>query len=146
MASRKQRKRRQKELRHEYEYVYVDEEGREVEVDEPPAAKPDRRGERNGAGTKTRGAADRRGRAKATRPGREARPPSWQRSWRRSLLFFPLFFLVFSLISKKTAVETRILMSLFYSLLFIPMTYLMDRAAYRAHVRRTGGETAAKRR
>ena len=40
VPTRKQRRRREKERRHEYEYVYVDEEGREVEVDEPAQRPP----------------------------------------------------------------------------------------------------------
>src|SRR5262249_43861893 len=35
MATKKQRRRREKGRRHDYEFVYVDQEGEEVEVDEP---------------------------------------------------------------------------------------------------------------
>ena len=34
MATKKQRRRREKGKRHEYEYVWVDDEGRELEIEE----------------------------------------------------------------------------------------------------------------
>ena len=57
-----------------------------------------------------------------------------------------MFFIVFSLVNKRSAVEWRVLTSLVYSALFVPLTYLMDRTAYRTYLRRSGGEAAAKRR
>jgi hypothetical protein len=142
MPSRKQRRRRAKELRHEYEVVYVDSEGREVEP--PPEA--ERRPERqNGDRTK---AVD-RGRAAGGRPRRVPQPPSWSRSGKRALMFFPIFLLAISLISKHTALTSRFLTAIAYSLLFVPLTYLMDRTAYRTYIRRGGtpaGGGGAKRR
>ena len=140
MASRKQRRRRAKERRHEYEYVYVDDTGEEVES--PPEEKPARSGSRpksnpNGGKGKAGG--------KAARPIREAKPPSWSRSLKRSLLFLPLFFIVFSVVNKKTAIEWRFFSSAAYSALFIPLTYIMDRTAYRTYLRRSGQQTASKR-
>jgi hypothetical protein len=140
MASRKQRRRRAKERRHEYEYVYVDEEGQEVEP--PPEETPERPKARNGK-------ADRNG-AKAAKPKggraiREVKPPSWNRSLRRALLFFPLFFIVFSLVNKNSAIAVRLLSSAGYSALFIPLTYLMDRTAYRTYLRRSGQSPGGRR-
>jgi hypothetical protein len=133
MASRKQRRRRQKERRHEYEYVYVDEEGHEVETPPEEAAQQPRA--RNGK--------DRRNGAKVARtktgaPIREVKPPAWRRSVKRAALFLPLFFIVFSLVNKKMPIETRLLSSLAYSALFVPLTYMMDRMAYRTYLRRSG--------
>ena len=139
MASRKQRRRRAKERRHEYEYVYVDDAGQEIET--PPDEEPKRdrsRGKTNANG----GKATRRKRAG---PVREAKPPSWNRSLRRALLFLPLFFIVFSLVNKHAAIETRLLSSAAYSALFVPLTYVMDRTAYRTYLRRSGQQPAAKR-
>ena len=135
MPSRKQRRRRAKERRHEYEVVYVDDDGNEVEPPAEADAKPDRgakvaRASKNGKGG---------------RPVREAKEPSWQRSGKRALLFLPLFFIVFSLVNKKMAIEVRLLSSLAYSALFVPLTYLMDRTAYRTYLRRSGREPVAKR-
>jgi hypothetical protein len=130
MASRKQRRRRAKDRRHEYEYVYVDEEGHEV--DAPPdeeADKPRARDNKNGAKV---------ARAKGRAPGREVKPPDWRRSVRRAALFLPLFFIVFSLVNKHMAIEARLVSSLAYSALFVPLTYLMDRTAYRTYLRRSG--------
>jgi hypothetical protein len=126
MPSRKQRRRRAKDRRHEYEYVYVDDSGEEVE----PPPEEDRKREparaKGTAGSKQSGSV------------REVKPPSWQRSLRRSALFLPLFFIVFSLVNKKSAIEIRLLSSLAYSALFVPLTYLMDRTAYRTYLRRSG--------
>ena len=139
MPSRKQRRRRAKERRHEYEYVYVDETGREIEP--PPEDEPERRrwrGKSNANGAKTKS-------GKPTGPLRQAKPPSWNRSFRRALLFLPLFFIVFSLVNKHSAIEVRFLSSLAYSALFVPLTYVMDRTAYRTYLRRSGQDPAAKR-
>ena len=139
MSSRKQRRRRAKERRHEYEYVYVDDSGQELDLppDElpEPSSSPGRRAA-NGRRT---------ARGKRAGPIREAKPPSWNRSFRRALLFLPLFFIVFTLVNKNMAIETRLLSSLAYSALFVPLTYLMDRTAYRTYLRRSGQQPAAKR-
>ena len=69
MASKKQRRRREKLQRHEYEYVVENEEGEEVPVDSPSAA-------RTPATTKQQPKlVDRR--------GKEIRPPSWGSQYRR---------------------------------------------------------------
>ena len=144
MASRKQRRRRAKERRHEYEYVYVDDTGQEIEGQEiePPAGEKAERGRWRGK-SKSNGAKATRG--KAAGPVRQAKPPSWNRSFRRALLFLPLFFIVFSLVNKHSAIEVRFLSSLAYSALFVPLTYVMDRTAYRTYLRRSGQQPAAKR-
>ena len=144
MASRKQRRRRQKERRHEYEYVYVDDSGQEVEL--PPEEKPERgrpraKNESNG-GKQPKGKSSK---GNASRPVRQARPPSWMRSIKRAALFLPLFFIVFSLVNKHSAIEVRFLSSLAYSALFVPLTYVMDRTAYRTYLRRSGQQPSAKR-
>ena len=141
MPSRKQRRRRQKERRHEYEYVYVDEEGREVEEppeDTAPRSRREEPARRDGKAS----------RAKSARAGsvREYHPPSWKRSLRRAALFLPLFFIVFSLVNSGGSLVQRAALSLFYSALFVPLTYLMDRTAYRTYLRRTAGTSGGKRR
>jgi hypothetical protein len=139
MPSRKQRRRRQKARRHEYEYVYVDDAGEEVEPPEPDE-RPARRAERNGKG-------DRKDRpaTQSKRALRAQQPPSLKRSAKRALLFFPLFFIVFSLVNKDAAVASRLVASLGYSALFIPLTYMMDRTASRAFARRSGQAPDRKR-
>jgi hypothetical protein len=60
-------------------------------------------------------------------------------------LFLPLFFIVFSIVNKHSSIEVRFLSSLAYSALFVPLTYVMDRTAYRTYLRRSGQQPAAKR-
>jgi hypothetical protein len=132
MPTRKQRRRRQKELRHEYEIVYVDEEGREVEV-EPEEARP-RRESRNGKpGDK---ASAKKGRA--ARPIKEVQPPSWNRVVKRALVFGPLIFIAFTLINSGQPILSRLAVAVVYTAFFVPFMYLMDRAMYRAYLRRSG--------
>ena len=138
MPSRKQRRRRDKERRHAYELVYVDPEGREVE----PPPETERRAERsNGAARASK--ATQRGGGGGRQPRRVPQPPSWSRSGKRALMFFPLFLLAMWLISKNTPLASRLIGAAAYSLLFVPLTYLMDRTAYRTYVRRTGGAPPA---
>jgi hypothetical protein len=139
MPSRKQRRRRQKELRHEYEYVYVDGEGREVEVAEPerPAKQEQKERRRNGKQAP--------GKRKAPASVRKVDPPSWRRVARRAALFAPLIFVAFTVINGKQAIEIRVLLTLFYTAFFIPFMYLMDRAMYRAYLRRIGQAPAPRR-
>jgi hypothetical protein len=135
MPSRKQRKRRQKDRRHEYEYVYVDGDGHELESPPPEAERRPQKARASAGRGKGGG-----------RPLREYQPPSWKRSGRRAAIFCPLFFIVFTLVNKHASIEARLLMSVGYSALFVPLTYLMDRTAYRTYLRRSGGPAAAKRR
>jgi hypothetical protein len=135
MPSRKQRRRRAKERRHDYEYVYLDEEGNETDAPQDaadPARGRDGKERRNGAkGGRSSGGAI-----------REVKPPAWSRSVKRAALFLPLFFIVFSLVNKSMPVETRVLSSVAYSALFVPLTYMMDRMAYRTYLRRSGRRPA----
>jgi hypothetical protein len=135
MPSRKQRRRRAKERRHAYEYVYVDSEGHELESP-PEEPKP---GRRNGKAKDAK-----KGGRRSRGPLREQNPPSWSKSARRALLFFPLFFIVFSLVNRHSALLPRVFASFAYSLLFIPLTYLMDRTAYRSFLRRSGRDAGAR--
>ena len=122
MPSRKQRRRRAKERRHEYEYVYVDEEGREVEVDEPAQERK-----------KTNGRPPPR-----TRAGRVIEPASWSRVGRRALIFAPLMFITIRLLEKNEAIGASIARTVFLLALFLPFSYVMDSMLYRSYVRRTG--------
>jgi hypothetical protein len=120
MPTRKQKRRREKDRRHEYEYVYVDEEGHEVEVDEPEAA--------NGAMAKD---------AKAPAKGKPSRPagramreppePSWSRSARRAIPWQIGIFVVVMFLFRGRPLAERVLTGLLYGVLFVPMMYLTDR-------------------
>ena len=132
MPTKKQRRRRQKGRRHDYEFVYVDDEGREVEVDpeELEQARSPRNGKRDAKRQPQKG--------RDGRPVRQVAAPSWSKVGKRALLFFPLIFLAFSFVNSKQPVGTRLLVTLVYTAFFLPFMYLMDRAMYRAYLKRTG--------
>ena len=122
MPSRKQRRRREKERRHEYEFVYVDEDGREVEVDEPAAQAKKTNGGRA---------------APKTRAGRVVQPASWSRVGRRALIFAPLMFITIRLLESGEPIGASIARTAFLLALFLPFSYVMDSMLYRAHLKRT---------
>lgn len=132
MPSKKQRRRRLKERRHEYEYVWVDEEGHEVEVEEADAAPSDRRAAAGSKGfTKTP--------ARGARAGRKVEPPSWRRVGRRALLLAPVLVLLMFLIRSKHASSTAVVaQAVFFLLIFLPFSYMMDTMLYRSYLKRTG--------
>jgi Flp pilus assembly protein TadB len=132
MPTKKQRRRRQKGRRHDYEFVYVDDEGHEVEVDTDELEQP--RSPRNGK----RDAKRQPQKNRDGRPVRQVAAPSWSKVGKRALLFFPLIFLAFSFVNSKQPVGTRLLVTLVYTAFFLPFMYLMDRAMYRAYLKRTG--------
>ena len=135
MPTKKQRRRRQKGRRHDYEFVYVDDEGREVDVD--PEELEQERSPRNARNGK-RDAKRQPQKGRDGRPVREVAPPSWTKVGKRALIFFPLIFLAFSFVNSNQPVGTRLLVTLVYTAFFLPFMYLMDRAMYRAYLKRTG--------
>ena len=135
MPTRKQRRRRQKERRHEWEYVYVDDEGHEVEVDEPDArpARPRKEPAKANAKPGTRG------RQPAGRGARKVDPPSWQRVLRRGAIFAPLMLVVVYLLKPKDATAASIIAQVAALLIFfLPFSYLMDSMMYRNYRKRIG--------
>jgi hypothetical protein len=132
MPTKKQRRRRQKGRRHDYEFVYVDDEGREVEVepDELEQAPPRRNGKRDAKRPPQK--------SRDGRPVRTVQAPSWSKVGKRALIFFPLIFLAFSFVNSKQPVGTRLVVTVVYTAFFLPFMYLMDRAMYRAYLKRTG--------
>ena len=118
MASKKQRRRREKERRHEYEYVYVDDEGREVAVEE---AEPDRKNGKPAAA-----------RAVRTAGGRTVDPPTWRRTLRRAAIFAPLIFVILYLLRTKDATTASVLLQVIMLMaFFIPFSYFMDSLMFR---------------
>ena len=134
MASKKQKRRREKERRHDYEYVYVDEEGNEVEVDDP---EPARKNGKPGAQ-----------KAVQNQRGRTVDPPSWRRTLRRAAIFSPLMFVILYLLRPKDSTVSSVLMSVaLLMVFFIPFSYFMDSLMYRVAQRRADkarGSSAAK--
>jgi hypothetical protein len=134
MPTRKQRRRALKERRHEYETVWVDAEGNELEEapEELEAAPPEKR---NGAKPKPKAAPQRGGRAL-----REPPAPSWQRAARRSLILGVVIFAFFYLAGSKGHhnLGSALLVSVLYTALFIPFSFMIDRFAHNRWLRRTG--------
>jgi hypothetical protein len=122
VPTRKQRRRRAKERRHDYEYVYVDEEGREVEVDEPVA----------------KAAQSKNGRARPVmgRSGRKIDPPSWSRVGKRALIFAPIMFFTIRFLGKGESPQAAVIETLFLMGVFLPFSYFMDSFLYRTYKRR----------
>jgi hypothetical protein len=133
MANSKQRRRREKEKRHGIEIVEIDEEGNERVLDSSalkPAAPPAR----------VKGKGSSPAAAKSSSRGgtyREVKPPSWSRALKRAGIFGPIF-LVFFLVVKpeKTGTAAVVIQALAMIALFVPMSYYMDRFAYRAYQKR----------
>jgi hypothetical protein len=159
MPTKKQRRRRAKEQRHEWEYVVVDEEGHEVEVDpaELREEKDRERTPRDGSGGRSKAAAkggksakqpvvrDRRG-----RPVRPVQPPSWRRSIRRSAPWTAIL-LVFLIWSGTRGGHNQnlagvVALGAIYAVAFIPLVYVVDRAAYNRYLRAAGREDEIKKR
>ncbi len=128
MPTRKQRRRALKERRHEYETVWVDGEGNELE-----GAPPEKR---NGAKPKPKPKAttQRGGRAL-----REPPAPSWQRAAKRSLILGVVIFAFFYLAGSKGHhnLGSALLVSVLYTALFIPFSFMIDRFAHNRWLRRT---------
>jgi hypothetical protein len=135
MPTRKQRRRRQKSFRHEYETVLIDEEGNELSLDpdELRAEREAREQERVKAKPSAKQTPGRTGRL-----GREPQPPSWQRALRRGALFGSVMFVAFVFVLRGGSPTGRAITGLLYGLAFIPLTYWMDRFAYRMYQRRQG--------
>ena len=146
MATKKQRRRRQKGLRHEYEYVYVDDDGREVAVedaDDAPEAAP---AKPKAAAAKAEKSPAKRGAARSARSTRTIQPPSWRRVGKRALIFAPLMFVTLTLLADELTVGQRAFQTVYLLAIFIPFTYLMDRFMYRRFVRSGGAAAGPSRR
>jgi hypothetical protein len=129
MPSRKQRRRREKTFRHEYGFVTYDEEGNEVEVE--PAEIRSEKAKTEREKPKPTG--------KSGRPLREPPAPSWRRSLRRGGIWGGLMFVVLVFFLPGTgSPASRVLIGLLYAAAFVPLTYWIDRLAYRNYLRRSG--------
>jgi hypothetical protein len=130
MPTRKQRRRREKDFRHDVRVYEVDEEGNEVPIaelrsHEERAAKPKPKGVQKGGG-------------RPPRAPREVPPPSWERALRRGGLMGGVMVLAFIFLLKSGPPAERIAIGLFYAVAFVPVTYWIDRTAYRSYLKRSG--------
>lgn len=141
MPTRKQRRRRKKEFRHEYETVLLDEEGNEVEVD--PEERRAQREEREKQRAQAKQPAKGQGK-KPARTLREPPVPSWNRAIRRGGLMGAVIFIAFVFILKGGSQTQRASIAVFYALAFIPLTYFVDRVAYRSYQKRLARQDSKK--
>ncbi len=142
MPSRKQRRRREKTFRHEYETVLLDEDGNEIPLDpeelraERAAKQRDRAGTKPGSGKQNGKQKQQSARGARGRPMREPPQPSWRRAVRRGGTMGALMLVAFLFILKNGPLPQRIGIGVFYGLAFIPLTYWIDRTAYRSYLKR----------
>lgn len=125
----------QKERRHDYEYetVWIDPvSGEEVEPPEDVVAEP--REKRENGKPKPKAEPKRGG-----RPVRVPPAPSWQRAAKRSLILGAVIFVFFYLAGSKNHshnLGSALLISLLYTGLFIPFSFMIDRFAHNRWQRR----------
>ena len=143
MPSRKQRRRREKTFRHEYETVLLDADGNEIPLD-PVVLRAEREAkQRDRAKAKPVATKGKKKKARASRPMREPPLPSWRRAIKRGGTMGGLMLVAFIFIFKSGALIQRIGIGVFYGLAFIPLTFWIDRTAYRTYQRRLA-KTAEK--
>jgi hypothetical protein len=130
MPTKKQRRRRAKNFRHEYDFVVEDEEGNEVPVDSSEV-----RGDRAERDKERAAAKPSRTPAKG-RQMREPAKPSWRRASHGAGVMGGLMLLAFLFLFNSAPLAVRIGWGLFYAAAFIPLTYFIDRMAYRSYERR----------
>jgi hypothetical protein len=125
MPTRKQRRRRDKDFRHDVRVFEVDDEGNEIPIAElraktekPARAKPKGQQPRSARGM------------------REVPPPSWERAIRRGGLMGGAMLLVFLFVLKNGPLAQRLAIGIFYAVAFVPLTYFVDRMAYRTYLKR----------
>jgi TRAP-type uncharacterized transport system fused permease subunit len=135
MATKKQRRRREKGRRHDYEFVYVDQEGQEVDVDEPEEKPTEER--KPTSGIKPTPGAKKTAAKPSARAERVVEPPSWDRTLRRAAIFVPIM-LIFLYLTKPKDVATAaiVLQAAFIIVLLIAFMYLMDTFLYRSYQKR----------
>ena len=135
MPTRKQRSRRAKDFRHDVRVFEVDEEGNEVPIaelrtrEEKPEKKP----------------AQKKQQTRGGRALREVPPPSWERALKRGGMMGGAMLLVFLVLLKNGPLVQRLAIGLFYGIAFVPLTYWIDRTAYRSYLKRVARAGGAKK-
>jgi hypothetical protein len=146
VSTRKQRRRREKDFRHDVRVFEVDEEGNEVPISDLRTQAPGKPAARSADAKKAGG---RRGGGGSSRAPREVSPPSWERALRRGGLMGGGMLLLFVFVLHGGSIEQRVSIGVLYAVAFIPLTYFVDRTAYRSYQRRleraSGSGTSAKK-
>lgn len=133
MPTRKQRRRREKGLRHEYEYVWEDAEGNELPPEDAPANGSDMR-------------ASARPAPREARQGRQAQPPSWQRTLKRGAIFAPIMFATVYVLSPHLSPIQKLSQTLIIVAIFVPFSHLLDGVLYRSQQKRAAKNQAPGKR
>jgi hypothetical protein len=136
MPTRKQRRRREKDFRHDVRVFEVDEEGNEVPLAELRTPEERRPKAKQQQGKQARNA---RGRPISVPP-----EPSWNRALRRGGLMGGVMLFAFVFLFKNGPLPQRIAIGAAYAGLFIPLTYWIDRTAYRTYERRLARQSEKK--
>jgi hypothetical protein len=140
MPTRKQRRRRSKDFRHDVRVFEVDAEGNEVPIADLRTRDDNPKAVATKGKQKQPAARDKRG-----RPIRPVSPPSWDRAFKRGGAMGALMLVAFLFLFKNAAIELRVAWGLFYALAFIPLTYWIDRTAYRTYLRRSTRDSEPKK-
>ena len=135
MPSRKQRRRRDKSFRHEYETVLLDEEGNETPIAELREERDKQRAEKKPAKTQSKG-------GRSQRALREPPVPTWRRAFRRGGLMGGAIFVAFVFVLHGGSTASRAAIATVYAVAFIPLTYWVDRIAYRSYEKRMAKQNA----
>lgn len=138
MPTRKQRRRRDKDFRHDVRVFEVDSDGNEV-----PIAALRTREEPKAKAAPAKGAT-KRGSSKGGRAMREPPQPSWNRAFRRGGFMGAAMLIAFLFLFKNASLPLRIAWGVFYAVAFIPLTYWIDRTAYRGYERRAAKQSAKR--
>jgi hypothetical protein len=136
MPTRKQRRRREKDFRHDVRVFEVDEEGNEVPLAELRSSE-----ERTPSKTKQ---PQKQLRTAKGRPVRVPPEPSWQRAMKRGGLMGGAMLFAFIFLFKSAPLPLRLAWGVFYAAAFIPLTYWIDRTAYRTYQKRLARQSAKK--
>lgn len=144
MPTKKQRRRREKTFRHEYDYVTYDEQGNEIAVDpEELRAKREARDQERAAARPAKKPAP-AAKTKSGRPLREVQPPTWNRALKRGGGMGVVMLVLILFVFKKESLPLRLAEGIGYALLFVPLTYWIDRSAYRTYQRRLARANSSK--
>ena len=137
MPTRKQRRRRDKDFRHDVRVFEVDEEGNEIPIaelrarEEKEKPKPEKQQAKPSS-------------SRGGRSIREVQPPSWERALKRGGLMGGAMLVVFIFLLRNGPVAQRVAIGVFYAVAFVPLTYWIDRTAYRSYLKRANRHSSTK--
>jgi hypothetical protein len=132
VPTRKQRRRRDKDFRHDVRVFEVDEEGNEVAIADL------RTREEKAAPSKAKSKGKSQPARRGSRALKEVAPPSWSRALRRGGLMGGAMLVVFLFLLKSGPLAQRLSIGVIYAVAFVPLTYFVDRTAYRQYLKRSG--------